>query len=56
MAEYQKPYHILLDAAERAIEQIEACNFGEAKAVLIAAEQAAEEAYLREDAGGEAEI
>lgn len=50
MSLYQKPYHIMVDAAERAIEQLEAVNVGAAKAILIQAEQDAEEAYI---SGGE---
>ena len=46
MSVYQKPYYILLDAAERAIEQLEAVNVGAAKSILIRAEQDAEEAYI----------
>ena len=51
MSPYQKPYHILLDAAERAIAQLEAVNVGAAKEILIQGEQDAEEAYI---SGGEA--
>ena len=46
MSDYQKPYHILLDAAERAIEQLNAVNVGAAKGILVQAEQDAEEAVL----------
>ena len=49
MTDYQKPYHILLDAAERAIEQLDAVNVGAAKAILIQGEQDAEEAYVSGD-------
>ena len=52
MSLYQKPYHILLDAAERAIAQLEAVNVGAAKDILIQGEQEAEEAYIT---GGETE-
>lgn len=39
---YEKLYHIMVDASERAIEAIEAQNYGLAKEILIAAEQKAE--------------
>lgn len=50
MPDYQKPYHILLDAAERAIAQLDALNVGAARDILIQGERDAEEAYL---CGGE---
>ena len=45
--DYEKLYHIMVDASERAIEAIEAQNYGLAKEILIAAEQKAEEEYCR---------
>ncbi|MBQ9346757.1 MAG: hypothetical protein IJT94_05365 [Oscillibacter sp.] len=46
MPDYQKPYHILLDGMERAIKQLDAVNVGAARAILIQAEQDAEEVFL----------
>ena len=46
MSDYQKPYHILLDAAERAIQQLDAVNVGAAREILGRGEQEAEKAYV----------
>ena len=40
-------YHIMLDGAEKALEALEASNFGLAKEILIDAEEKAEEIYLQ---------
>ena len=46
MPDYEKLYHIMVAAAEDAIDALERQNFGVAKDVLIAAEQKAEEEYV----------
>jgi len=49
---YQKLYHLMVDASERAIEAMEQSNYGEAKDILIQAEQAAEELYMENGTDG----
>jgi len=49
---YKKLYHLMVDASERAIEAMEQNNYGEAKEILIQAEQTAEELYIENDAAG----
>ena len=44
--DYEALYHIMVDASERAIEEIEQANYGAAKQLLQRAEQEAEERYL----------
>ena len=46
MPDYEKLYHLMVGAAEDALSALEAGNAREAAAVLIAAEQQAEEAYI----------
>lgn len=46
--DYKKLYHMMIDAAEKAIEAIEAGDPIKAKALLIGAEQQAEEIYIEE--------
>lgn len=46
MMDYKKLYILMLDASERAIEEIEKLNYGAAKEILIAAEQECEEIYV----------
>ena len=46
MENYQKLYAKMIDAAEKAIEEIEQQNYGRAKSFLINAEQECEEWYL----------
>ena len=46
MENYRKMYAKMVDAAEKAIEEIEQQNFGRAKSLLIRAEQECEEWYL----------
>jgi len=53
MMDFQHLYHILLNASEDAIAQIEQQNYGLAKEILIRAEQQAEEEYLQQ---GEIEL
>ena len=45
--DYEVLYAKMVEAAEQAIEAIEAADYGRAKRLLIAAEQGCEEAYLR---------
>ena len=45
--DYRRMYHIMLDGAEKALEALEASNFGLAKEILIDAEEKAEEYYLQ---------
>ena len=44
---YEKLYHIMVDASERAIDAIENDNPALAREILINAEQKAEEEYCR---------
>lgn len=46
MPDYKELYFKLFSAAADAVEAIENMNFGQAKAVLIAVQQTAEEAHL----------
>ncbi len=46
--DYEVLYAKMVEAAEQAIEAIEAADYGRAKRLLIAAEQGCEEAYLQE--------
>lgn len=46
MINYKELYFKLFSAAADAVEAIEAMNFGQAKEILIAAQQNAEEAHL----------
>ena len=39
-------YILMVDAAEKAIEELEKQNYGAAKEILIAAEQDCEELYI----------
>ena len=43
--DYEKLYHLMVNASEQAIEAMERQNYGLARDILIAAEQAAEEEY-----------
>ena len=44
--QYEKLYAEMVDAAEQAIEAIEHGNYGQAKEILISAEQRCEAQYL----------
>lgn len=44
---YEALYAKMVEAAEQAIEAIEAADYGRARQLLIAAEQGCEEAYLQ---------
>ena len=46
MTDYKELYILMLDASERAIEEIEKQNYGAAKDFLIAAERECEERYI----------
>ena len=46
MDEYKKPYLILFNGCEAAIQAMEKQNYGQARELLIQAEQAAEEAFM----------
>lgn len=53
MENYKEPYFILFRHTERALRQLEACQYDAAKEQLIAGQQQAEEAFLieTEDSG-----
>ena len=44
--EYEKLYHLLFNAITDALEKIKGQNYGDAKDLLIAAQQEAEEIYM----------
>ena len=46
MENYQKMYFLLFNAITDALAQIEDQNYGDAKDILIAAQQKAEELYI----------
>ena len=46
MTDYQKMYTMLFNAVTDALEKMEAQNYGDAKALLISAQQKAEEIYI----------
>ena len=46
MPDFESLYHIMVNASEDAIDALEKQNFGEAKRILIDAEQRAEEVYI----------
>lgn len=50
MPDFKALYSLLFAAMSDAIEQIERTNYGEAKELLIAAEQKAEEIYIGDEA------
>ena len=50
MADYQKMYAALFNAATDALEALEALDIGRAGDILRQAQQAAEEMYLEEEA------
>ena len=49
MPDYQKLYMLLFNAFTDAIMQIDAQNYGSARAVLVKAQQNAEEFYLDDE-------
>ncbi|MBO4914734.1 MAG: hypothetical protein J5449_05950 [Oscillospiraceae bacterium] len=46
MPDYEKLYHLMVSAAEDALELLEKGNIWDAKRLLIDAEQKAEEQYI----------
>ena len=44
--EYEKLYHLLFNAITDALKKIKGQNYGDAKDLLIAAQQKAEEIYI----------
>lgn len=46
MPDYEKLYHLMVNAAEDAIEALEVGNVWDAKHLLIEAEREAEECYV----------
>ena len=46
---YEKLYHILFNAITDALEQMNAQDYGDAAALLVAAQQKAEEIYMESD-------
>ena len=46
MADYNKMYLLLINAISDALEQMESQNYSNAKDMLIAAQQKAEEIYI----------
>ena len=48
MPNYQKLYTLMFNAVTDALEELERLNVGSAKALLIAAQQRAEELYLED--------
>ena len=49
MPDYQRLYSLLFNAVTDALEEMERLDFGSARAGLIAAQQAAEEAYMKDE-------
>ena len=54
MPDYGKLYSLLFNAVTDALDEIERMNFGQAKAVLVAAQQMAEEVYISDGDAPEA--
>ncbi len=46
MPDYELLYHIMVNAAEDALAALEGANVWDAKAILVSAEQRAEELYV----------
>ena len=49
MVDYKKIYHLLFNAMTEALEKIDAQNYGDARDILIAAPQKAEEIYINSE-------
>ena len=47
--EYKKPYCILFNGVTDALAALKECKYGQVTAILIQAQQRAEEAYISED-------
>lgn len=56
MVDYAELYHLMVDAAERAIAAVNAQNYGMAKKILIRAEREAEKRYIETAEDGEEPI
>ena len=48
MPNYEQLYHLMVNASEDALAALESGNVWDAKRILIAAEQRAEEKYIEE--------
>ena len=46
MPDYEKLYHLMVNAAEDALAALESANVWDAKSILIEAERKAEELYI----------
>ncbi|MGM9573762.1 MAG: hypothetical protein ACI3VJ_04990 [Hominicoprocola sp.] len=46
MLDYEDLYHLMVNASEKAVEEIEKQNYGHAREILIAAECQCEEIYM----------
>ena len=53
---YEPLYHLLFNACTDALEELDAQNFGSARARLIAAQQQAEESYMTQEESSQAEV
>lgn len=49
MPDYEKLYHLMVGAAEDALAALETGNIWDARRILIAAEQEAEERYIESE-------
>ncbi|WP_303841712.1 hypothetical protein [Selenomonas ruminantium] len=49
MPDYEKLYHLMVNASEDALAALENANIWDAKRILITAEREAEERYIEED-------
>ena len=49
MVDYKKIYHLLFNAMTDALEKIDDQNYGDARDILIAAQQKAEEIYINSE-------
>lgn len=55
MEQYQKPYYTLFNAVTDAVAAMEAQNFGQARQMLVQAQQDCEEWFLSHPEGGDEE-
>ncbi len=49
MVDYKKIYHLLFNTMTDALEKIDDQNYGDARDILIAAQQKAEEIYINSE-------
>lgn len=49
MEEYKESYCALFSAVSKAIAEIEQCNYGTAKTLLVQGQQTAEELFIQQD-------